>query len=147
MKRRTTRATVVAVLCACCAGIDAVQQHEFRALVEPVAVQNVSRNSPPSVPFIIWGGDMAMLYANGGLRTKPGTIFAQQGLDLQLEPGDDFIQQVCDYMSGETPFPHGMFRMIGMASGAEIKLLQVLVMKQISTVCGVPIEMVKHSLG
>ena len=69
----------------------------FSELVGPVPVDSVKAGGALQVPFIIWGGDMATFYANGGLKTKPGTLFHKQGLNLNLTPGDDFIQQVRDY--------------------------------------------------
>jgi ABC-type nitrate/sulfonate/bicarbonate transport system substrate-binding protein/outer membrane protein OmpA-like peptidoglycan-associated protein len=68
------------------------------------------------VPFILWGGDMATFYGNGGLRTTEGSIFAKQGLILDLVPGDDFEKQIADYKSGASPFLRGTFRMIGLAA-------------------------------
>lgn len=88
----------------------------FRGLVGNVAVGSVSDAGPLSVPYITWGGDMATFYANGGLKTKPGSIFAAQGLNLQLTPGDDFVQQVRNYLAGKTPFLRGTFHMMGLAS-------------------------------
>ncbi len=91
-------------------------ERRFSNLVGPVRVGRAASRRPLQVPFITWGGDMVTFYANGGLRTKPGTVFHRQGLDLALVPGDDFIQQVRNYVSGKTPFLRGTFRMIGMAS-------------------------------
>lgn len=88
----------------------------FKDLMGDVSIGNVSQTLPLKVPYITWGGDMATFYANGGIRTRPGTIFADQGLQLELTAGDDFIQQVRNYLSGKTPFLRGTFRMIGMAS-------------------------------
>jgi ABC-type nitrate/sulfonate/bicarbonate transport system substrate-binding protein/outer membrane protein OmpA-like peptidoglycan-associated protein len=59
---------------------------------------------------------MATFYGNGGLRTTEGSIFAKQGLILDLVPGDDFSQQIADYKSGASPFLRGTFRMIGLAA-------------------------------
>ncbi len=59
---------------------------------------------------------MATFYANGGLTTKPGSLFQKQGLNLRLVQGDDFVQQVRDYRSGKSPFLRGTFHMIGLAS-------------------------------
>jgi len=102
------------VAVALCQGAGA--EELFKNLVGPVSVGKVKSVSPLRVPFITWGGDMATFFANGGLKTRPGTIFQKQGLNLSLAPGDDFIQQVRDYMSGKSPFLRGTFRMIGMAS-------------------------------
>jgi ABC-type nitrate/sulfonate/bicarbonate transport system substrate-binding protein/outer membrane protein OmpA-like peptidoglycan-associated protein len=91
------------------------EEKPFRDLVGDVAVQDV-KPGQLQVPFIIWGGDMATFYANGGLKTKTGSLFHDQGLNLQLTPGDDFVQQVRDYLSGKSPFLRGTYRMMGMAS-------------------------------
>ena len=101
----------VALLTLACWG-----EEHFKSLVGPVTIGNVTQTSPLQTPFITWGGDMATFYANGGLATKPGTIFQTQGLNLKLVPGDDFIQQVRDYMGGKSPLLRGTFRMIGQAS-------------------------------
>jgi ABC-type nitrate/sulfonate/bicarbonate transport system substrate-binding protein/outer membrane protein OmpA-like peptidoglycan-associated protein len=93
-------------------------------------------NAPPptmlQVPYITWGGDMATFYANGGLTTKPNTIFQKQGLNLRLTPGDDFVQQVRDYRAGKSPFLRGTFHMIGLASeviGADPRTKGVVLMQ------------------
>ncbi len=96
----------------------AAQAESFKDTLGAVRVGEVKQLDPLQVPFITWGGDMATFYANGGLKTKPGTIFAKQGLNLQLTPGDNFSQQVKDYLAGKSPFLRGTFHMIGMASEA-----------------------------
>ena len=73
--------------------------------------------SPPmEVPFILWGGDVATFLANGGLETRPGTIFQRLDLNLKLVPGDDFEGQVKKYLAGQTPFLRGTLSMLGQAS-------------------------------
>jgi ABC-type nitrate/sulfonate/bicarbonate transport system substrate-binding protein/outer membrane protein OmpA-like peptidoglycan-associated protein len=99
-----------------CAAPAAHAQDSFKSLVGPVKVGPVTQAAPLMVPYITWGGDMATFYANGGLNTQPGTLFAGQKLNLKLVPGDNFIQQVRNYMEGRTPFLRGTFRMMGMAS-------------------------------
>ena len=88
----------------------------FQAMVGPVKVGPVKQTSPLIVPYITWGGDFVTFYANGGLTTRSGSLFAKQGLNMKLVPGDNFVEQVRDYMSGKSPFLRGTFRMIGMAS-------------------------------
>jgi hypothetical protein len=68
------------------------------------------------VPFITWGGDMATFYGNGGLETKPGSIFDTLGLNIKLVNGDDFDGQVKDYVAGKTHFLRGTFSMLGLES-------------------------------
>lgn len=92
------------------------QETRFQDLVGPGNVGAVAQTAPLQVPFITWGGDMATFYANGGLTTRPGSIFQKQGLNLRLVPADDFIQQVRDYRAGKTPFLRGTFHMIGLAT-------------------------------
>lgn len=92
------------------------QERRFADLVGPGAVGEVTQSAPLTVPYITWGGDLATFHANGGLTTKPGSIFQKQGLNLKLVAGDDFIQQVRDYRAGKTPFLRGTFHMIGLAS-------------------------------
>jgi ABC-type nitrate/sulfonate/bicarbonate transport system substrate-binding protein len=125
---------ILVAACAFCLLLGAVAQgaDNFKKLVGSVSVGPVTQTSPLQVPYITWGGDMATFYANGGLSTKSGTIFANQGLNLKLVAGDDFIQQVKNYMSGKTPFLRGTFRMIGMASeviGSDPKTKGVVVMQ------------------
>lgn len=108
--------SVVVVLGAMLAGLQVQAQETFGALVGNVKVGPVAASGAIQVPFIVWGGDVATFHANGGLKTVKNTIFQQQGLDVQLVPGDDFVQQVRNYMSGKSPFLRGTFRMMGMAS-------------------------------
>ncbi|PQO41891.1 ABC transporter substrate-binding protein [Blastopirellula marina] len=91
-------------------------QQLFSGITGPLQVQPVQKTEPIQVPFITWGGDAATFYANGGLDTKPDSIFGKKGLKLKLTPGDDFVQQVKDYMNGKSPFLRGTFRMLGQAS-------------------------------
>lgn len=108
--------TVLLCLITTWATTSAWADDSFAALVGDVNVGPVQKTKEIQVPFIVWGGDVATFYANGGLETQPGTIFAKQGLDIKLVPGDDFVQQVRNYMSGKSPFLRGTYRMIGMAS-------------------------------
>jgi ABC-type nitrate/sulfonate/bicarbonate transport system substrate-binding protein/outer membrane protein OmpA-like peptidoglycan-associated protein len=88
----------------------------FQDLVGSVKVGETKGTQQVQVPFIVWGGDVPTFHANGGLKTKAGSIYGRQGLKLNLVPGDDFVQQVRDYMSGKSPLLRGTFRMMGMAS-------------------------------
>ncbi len=91
-------------------------QEQFSKIVGPVSVKPVAQQSTLNVPFITWGGDVATFHANGGLDTKASSIFAKQGLKLKLTPGDNFVGQVRDYVSGKSPFLRGTYRMLGQAS-------------------------------
>jgi len=95
----------------------AASQETFEEQLGSVQVGNVTGTSPLEVPFITWGGDMPTFYANGNsLTTKPGSIFHKLGLNIKLVNGDDFKQQVRDYMAGKTPFLRSTFDMLGQAS-------------------------------
>ena len=104
--------TGLALLATCIA----MAEDNFQSIVGPVKVGAVTQLSPLEVPYITWGGDVATFHANGGLTTKKDSIYNKLGLNIKLVPGDNFIQQVRDYMSGKTPFLRGTFHMIGLAS-------------------------------
>jgi len=71
------------------------------------------------VPFITWGGDIATILANGDAKqTQAGSLFASQGLKLNLKREDSFSQQVVSYMQGESPYLRGTVGMINMAAEA-----------------------------
>ena len=91
-------------------------QELFSDAVGPVTVREVTAITPLVVPYITWGGEAALFHANGGLTTQPGTIMTELGMNLKLVPGDNFQQQVRDYLSGKSPFLRGTFRMIAQAS-------------------------------
>lgn len=88
----------------------------FADLVGKVPVKAVEGGDTIKMPFIIWGGDVVTFHANGGLKTKGDSIYGKSGLKVELTPGDDFVQQVRDYLSGKSPFLRGTMRMMGMAS-------------------------------
>lgn len=91
-------------------------QHKFSEITGPLQVKQVAGGDTVVVPFITWGGDAATFSANGGLETKSNSIYGKSGLKLKLKPGDDFVQQVKDYVGGKSPYLRGTFRMLGQAS-------------------------------
>lgn len=92
------------------------QEKRFSELVGNIKVGDVSNSASLQVPYIFWGGDVATFYANGNLRTQSGSIYSKQGLNINLVAGDDFVQQVRDYMSGKSPFLRCTMGMLGQAS-------------------------------
>ncbi|MBN2589402.1 MAG: ABC transporter substrate-binding protein [Sedimentisphaerales bacterium] len=98
-----------------CSGI-ASAETRFADEIGNVTVGDFKETTPMKVPFILWGGDIPTFYANGGLKTQPGTIFANLGLNIELVRGDDFLQQVRDYMKGDSAFLRGVFGMPSQAS-------------------------------
>lgn len=90
----------------------------FKEQVGSVSVRDVnwSPGKELYIPYILWGGDMSTQFANGGLKTRTGSIFALQGLNINLVPGDDFVQQVRNYLSGKSPFLRGTFGQLALAS-------------------------------
>ncbi|MFO1064164.1 MAG: ABC transporter substrate-binding protein [Pirellulales bacterium] len=91
-------------------------QQSFRELVGNVKVEAVKKSPSLTVPYITWGGDVATFHANGGLKTTGDSEYKRLGLDIQLVPGDDFVGQVKNYISGKTPFLRGTVHMLGQAS-------------------------------
>ena len=82
-------------------------QEPFSQLVGPVQVGNVESgpnkaSKTVQVPYILWGGDIATFVANGDLKTQSGSLYQKAGLDMQLVPGDDFVGQVKNYISGKS---------------------------------------------
>ena len=112
---KTTSCLLMAALLALVVAPSNAQQ-DFSTIVGPVQIKPVQEQGTLQVPFITWGGDIATFYANGGLDTRPGSIFAKQELKLTLTPGDDFVGQVRDYLGGKSPFLRGTVRMLGQAS-------------------------------
>ena len=89
----------------------------MQTLLSDARVGDVSTRTPVRVPMITWGGDIATILANGNAaKTRSGSIFAGQGLNLELVRQDVFSQQVRDYMQGESPYLRGTLGMINMAS-------------------------------
>ena len=106
-------------------------QESFKDLVGPVSVGPVA-SGPVKVPFLTWGGDVATFLANGDLKTVSGSAYGKLGLEMQLVKGDDFIGQVRDYVSGQTPFLRGTFHMLGLASeviGADPRTKPVVILQ------------------
>jgi ABC-type nitrate/sulfonate/bicarbonate transport system substrate-binding protein len=95
----------------------ATAEESFAKRVGDVKAADLKPGPVYKVPFLTWGGDVATFLANGGDKeTKPGTLFAKQGLKVNLVNGDDFIAQVKSYLSGETPYLRGTMSMLGQAS-------------------------------
>lgn len=92
---------------------------DFKPLEETVreSVANVATGDTVLVPVITWGGDLATIYANGNSRTtQAGSIFAKQGLKLNLKRQDVFTEQLKDYLRGKSPYLRGTLGMINSAS-------------------------------
>ncbi|MFC1849704.1 nitrate ABC transporter substrate-binding protein [candidate division CSSED10-310 bacterium] len=79
-------------------------------------VRSVKEGVYLRVPCITWGGEVAAVLANGGLKTTDGSIFDDLGLAIELYRQDDFVKQVEDYLTGKTPFLRGTLGMINVAS-------------------------------
>lgn len=127
MVRKALRAAVLAACAALAVGIAACTPSTERVLTNPgEGPKTPAKNPAPAgevvpgaalrVPFILWGGDMATFYGNGGLKTTRGSVFANKGLVLDLVDGNDFDAQLADYEAGRSPFLRGTFRMIGLAA-------------------------------
>lgn len=75
------------------------------------------RVGPPSsdrcqeLPALTWGSAVVWLYANGGVKTQPGSIVDQQGLCLNIKLADNPDEQAKRFKNGDTPFFRGTARM------------------------------------
>jgi len=78
--------------------------------------KTIAKDTVVDVPFIFWGGDVATFHANGGLETRPDSLFGKHGIKCRLTPGDDFDKQIETYLAGKSPFLRGTLSMLGQAS-------------------------------
>lgn len=89
----------------------------FSELVGPVVVGEVQTTVPQELPYITWGADTGVFYANGlSVETKPDSMFASVGLNYKLVNGDDFVKQCRDYVSGKRPMIRATMGQLGLAS-------------------------------
>ena len=131
---RFARAIIWPAICVCLMVNPrrAEAQQSFRELVGNVQAGPVAPSKTHSVPYLTWGGDVATFLANGGLKTQTDSQYHKLGLDLQLVPGDDFVTQVKNYVSGKTPFLRGTMHMLGQASevlGADPRTKPVVILQ------------------
>src|SRR4051794_29151822 len=114
---RVTCAAALTALLVLVLGPAAPAEEPFAKKLGEVKVGEVKADGPIDVPYFTWGGDVATFLANGGNKeTKPGTLFADQGLKLNLVPGDDFLGQCKNYLEGKTPFLRCTVSQLGQAS-------------------------------
>ena len=102
----------------------AVQYIQMRPLEQVIkaSVGSVKPGKEDKLPLITWGGDEATILANGNaIKTKPGSIFAQKGLNFQLLWMDDFKRQVEMFIRGDMWLLRGTMGMINMASAVSAK--------------------------
>jgi hypothetical protein len=72
---------------------------------------------PVQVPLITWGGDIATIHANGNqAATARNSVFAAEGLELNLVREDVFRKQIEAYLSGRSPYLRGTLGMINLAA-------------------------------
>lgn len=79
-------------------------------------VSKVRQGTFLRIPCITWGGDIAAILSNGGVKTGDSSICDKLGLSIELYRQDDFVKQVEDYLAGKTPFLRGTLGMINVAS-------------------------------
>ena len=83
---------------------------------ERLSVGSMPSTQEVKVPYLLWGGDVATFVANGDLKTKSGSPFSKLNLNVQMVDGNDFKQQLRDYMAGKSPFLRCTMRMAGTVS-------------------------------
>jgi ABC-type nitrate/sulfonate/bicarbonate transport system substrate-binding protein len=114
----------VLLLCSFAASEALAQRAKY--LEAPKPLNAVLTGSPKSVrstgatklPVITWGGDIATIYANGGSTTAKGSIFDDEGLEIEIFREDNFVIQAQKCLDGETPYLRGTMGMINMAASA-----------------------------
>lgn len=94
------------------------EKKTFEQTLGELKVGSVEASDPTPLPYLTWGGDVATFHANGGVTTQKDSIFGKAGLNFKLTNGDDFQQQVKDYVSGKTPYLRGTVHMLAQASEA-----------------------------
>ena len=104
--------------------VHAVQYIQMRPLEQIIKISagSVTPGKEDKLPLITWGGDEATILANGNaINTKPGSIFAQKGLNFELAWMDDFKKQVEMFIRGDMWLLRGTMGMINMASAVSAK--------------------------
>ncbi len=97
----------------------AIQYIQMKPLEQVIKIRagSVTPGKTDKLPLITWGGDEATILANGNaISTKPGSLFAQKGLNFQLVWMDDFKKQVEMFIRGDMWLLRGTMGMINMAS-------------------------------
>ena len=115
---------VVAVVVNMSGSVHAVQYIQMRPLDQVIkaSVGSVKPGKADKLPLITWGGDEATILANGNaINTKPGSIFAQKGLNFELVWMDDFKRQVEMFIRGDMWLLRGTMGMINLASAVGAK--------------------------
>ena len=117
MKKKTVFwALAFSVLPAVALAVTYIQAPPLNQVMEP-SVGEMTTGASLQVPLITWGGDIATILANGNtVRTATGSLFHQNGLNLELVRVDDFKQQVQAYLNGDTPYLRGTLGMLNMAA-------------------------------
>jgi ABC-type nitrate/sulfonate/bicarbonate transport system substrate-binding protein/outer membrane protein OmpA-like peptidoglycan-associated protein len=101
-----------ALVCIACAAL----ADTFEQQLGETKVGAVDDSGAIQVPYITWGGDVPTFVANGGTTTTKDSLYGKAGLNLKLVNGDDFHQQVKDYLSGKSPYLRGTLGMLSLAS-------------------------------
>jgi hypothetical protein len=91
------------------------QKETYESRLGKVTIGDVTGDTV-QLPFITWGGDVATFVANGGLSTTKDSLYGKAGLSYKMVAGDDFNQQVRDYLSGKSPYLRGTVGMLCLAS-------------------------------
>lgn len=93
-----------------------VEMKPLRDTISSSSPRPVLSKDPVSVPLIAWGGDIQTILANGNSSlTQPGSVFANNGLNIRLFREDVFPNQVKQVLDGKTPFLRGTMGMINSA--------------------------------
>ena len=111
MKRNILPGLILAMLVATIAQAQTYTQRLGNSQVKPADASRANEK-----PILTWGADLVTFYGNGA-STKPqsGSIFQSSGVKCDIVIGDNFDDQVKQYLSGR-PYIRGTSRMMGAAS-------------------------------
>ncbi len=90
------------------------QTYEDR--IGKISVEDMKPNAVMQLPVLTWGADAATFLANGNITTTSLSTFDHLGLNFKIVNGDDFNQQVKDYMGGKTSYIRATARMMSAAA-------------------------------
>ena len=114
---RKLMTTLSIAICLSLIGTANAQDNNFAKLIGNVPVGDIKAGAEDEISTLIWGGDIPLMFANGtNLSTQPKSYFASQGWNVKLVPGDNYIEQVKKYITGERVLLRGTMGMLGQSS-------------------------------
>lgn len=124
MKNTPERKSIVYVLALCvltaavtASCVKKEEEKKNQSAQSSVEAGDVVKGVSIKVPLIAWGADLVTINANGrSKKTVKGSLFAREGLNIELFREDDFSKQTDMFIRGEIAFLRGTMGMINIAS-------------------------------